>query len=301
MNTTRILTLALAALLTAAPLAAQDAGRPAQARGWLGIAYQQDERAPRVVVIRDVLPGSPAARAGVVRGDTVLRLNRRPVTQPAMQQLRLAPGDTVRLGVRRAGREREFTLVAATRPREVAGSDVSVTRARGARGEPLIIVNGDTIRVPVDSLRMMADSLQRQLRVVFADSIAPQLRAMARELEGTRIRIERDSTLHGTEGRVYALDVGQRAVAGAEFTPMNPGLADYFRVKEGLLVLRVAPGTPAARAKLEEGDVVTRAGGKPVPSVRDLRRAITAARGRELPLEIVRKGKRQTLTLRWER
>ena len=93
-----------------------------------------------------------------------------------------------------------------------------------------------------------------------------------------------------------------RGVAGAEFTELTPELAGYFQgAREGVLVLRVAPETPAARAGLVAGDVVVRAGDTATPDLRTLSRAVSAARRAELPLEVVRKGKVQQLTLRWER
>lgn len=95
--------------------------------------------------------------------------------------------------------------------------------------------------------------------------------------------------------------LGQRAVAGAELSEMNDGLAAYFQVGEGLLVLRVMPGTPAARAGLEAGDVVVRAAGEPVRSIDDLRFAVAAHRENgPIELEIVRAGDRRTLGLEHE-
>ena len=69
-------------------------------------------------------------------------------------------------------------------------------------------------------------------------------------------------------------------------------------VREGLLVERVTPNTPAARAGLQAGDVVTAADARSVGDIADLRRAL---RGREgsVKLEVVRKGKKQDLTVKW--
>ena len=45
-----------------------------------------------------------------------------------------------------------------------------------------------------------------------------------------------------------AVFVGQHAIAGVEFTELDPQLAEYFQgATSGLLVLRVAPGSPGAR------------------------------------------------------
>jgi S1-C subfamily serine protease len=105
----------------------------------------------------------------------------------------------------------------------------------------------------------------------------------------------------GTSRTVIAL--GSRSVAGAEFEEMNEGLSSYFGTDEGALVLRVSPGTPAAQAGLRAGDVVLEADGRDVDSVDDLRSALARAqrnRPRAVELEILRKGRRESIDLRWE-
>lgn len=131
-----------------------------------------------------------------------------------------------------------------------------------------MIVDGDTVRMPdVSFFRMEPFQLRME-----------ELRAAEAPL---------------------LLELGRRALAGAELAEMNDGLARYFRVDEGLLVLRVEDGTPAARAGLEAGDVIVRAGGEPVRDLRDLRRAVARADDADVPLEVVRQGRRRTLSLAW--
>jgi S1-C subfamily serine protease len=81
---------------------------------------------------------------------------------------------------------------------------------------------------------------------------------------------------------------------------MNEGLGRYFRTSEGLLVLQVAPESPAARGGLEAGDVVVRAGGRDVKDVGDLREAFSDADARTVRLTVVREGRRRELDVRWE-
>ncbi len=89
-----------------------------------------------------MVPGSPADRAGVRRGDEVVRLNGRTPDEDAVDALRerLDRGDTVRLVLRRDGREEQRTIVAAQRPdrmvytvpREGPGGVFTIPRATGA-------------------------------------------------------------------------------------------------------------------------------------------------------------------------
>jgi DNA-binding MarR family transcriptional regulator len=60
----------------------------------------------------------------------------------------------------------------------------------------------------------------------------------------------------------------------------------------GLLVRAVAPGGPAERAGVREGDVVTGLGDRPVRCLADLQRAASEAVGGGAPLHLVRGGSR---------
>jgi S1-C subfamily serine protease len=63
-------------------------------------------------------------------------------------------------------------------------------------------------------------------------------------------------------------------------------------------VLQVSRSTPAARAGLQGGDVIVRAGGRAVGSVADLRRAFGDDDGR-VRIEVVRQGQRRQLDVEW--
>jgi membrane-associated protease RseP (regulator of RpoE activity) len=94
-----------------------------------------------------------------------------------------------------------------------------------------------------------------------------------------------------------------RGRIGAEVETMTPELRRYFHAPEdrGLLVVRVEPDRPAARAGLRVGDVITSAAGKPVGKSLELVRIVAAApAGETLELGIVRDAKQQTLRVKPE-
>jgi hypothetical protein len=91
-----------------------------------------------------------------------------------------------------------------------------------------------------------------------------------------------------------------RSRIGLEVQAMTPELRQHFEAPpdRGLLVTRVEPGRPAARAGVEVGDVILEAGGEPQRRSYDLVRVVgRAAAGEELPLRILRQGKVRTLAV----
>ena len=67
---------------------------------------------------------------------------------------------------------------------------------------------------------------------------------------------------------------------------------------QGLVVERVAPGSPAAKAGIKPGDVMVRAGGKPLKKVADLIAAVQKAKETDLALEVLHGGKTQKITVK---
>ena len=91
--------------------------------------------------------------------------------------------------------------------------------------------------------------------------------------------------------------LGRNRVAGAEVIDLRPELARYFDVEAGVLVVDVAPRTPAALSGIVPGDVITRLDRVPVRSVDDLRFGISQA-GETLPIALVRRGSSIQVLLR---
>ncbi|NJD19646.1 MAG: PDZ domain-containing protein [Gemmatimonadetes bacterium] len=92
--------------------------------------------------------------------------------------------------------------------------------------------------------------------------------------------------------------LGENRAAGAEVVELRPELAGYFGVERGVLVVDVTAGTPAARAGLAPGDVLTHVGGSQIGSVADLRRGLLSRGGDELALTLIRKGRTIQLALK---
>lgn len=306
--------LALALVLTAAPAEAQRTPPPPDrwrsvveipaTSGWVGITFTTGAKGEAVV--SDVYEDSPAARAGVQEGDTIVRWNGSDDVGEAIRRSRLAPGDRVDLRIRRRGsRDRDLSLQATRRPGRVAMERGQIRRL----GDSTIVIHvptGAAMRAlsdMTDSLVIRIDSLHQRLRVVLEDSLRLQLQAL-QNVELPEIRVELDQLNRdlGPGGAVFGFDFGGRSLAGAEFSPMNAGLASYFGTDHGILAVRVPDGTPAARSGLRSGDVIVAVDDADVGDVADLRRAIVRTgrrQDRSVKLDLIRKGKRQEIQLRW--
>jgi S1-C subfamily serine protease len=300
----------LLAAMLAIP-AAVSAQRGEAPRGWMGVAFDWDSAGAREARVAEVVAGSAAERAGLRRGDIVVRVNSSAATEQAIDRLReeLEVGDTVRVRIRRGRAEEERRVIAQLRRDRV--------RLPGVPGEVVVVEGDERITLKLDSIRPRLDSLARRMEtlrgrvhgtnrdsvVVYrfdgadgrrGDSVVVNLRsldrmgrALGRELQALR-----------TEELPFFLEVGRRGVAGAELSELNPELARYFRVDDGVLVLQVSRSTPAARAGLQGGDIIVRAAGRTVGSVADLRRAFGDEDG-NVRLEVVRQGQRRQLEVEW--
>jgi serine protease Do len=92
-----------------------------------------------------------------------------------------------------------------------------------------------------------------------------------------------------------------RGYVGVSLSELTPDLAQAFGLApgtKGALIQQVMPKTPAEKAGLEAGDVVTTLDGKPVESSSGLSRAVAMVPpGKELKLGLVRKGSARTVSV----
>jgi membrane-associated protease RseP (regulator of RpoE activity) len=302
-------------------------------RGMLGImteGVRSGAEPSRQRIIMEVVTGSAAERAGLARGDVILRVNGVAATEQAMGSP-FEPGDTVVLRIRRNGQERDVTVV--------AGMRMAVTPAQGNFTYALPDSVQRQMSVIIRGVRNQLDSMAVQGRIPFmgdsvftlgrgdsvrifrfgpddgffvnVDSIMTRFMQVPGEMarvfsDSAAIRIfsapgARPDTVHflrPAEAMASGFSMGMRSVAGAELAELNPGLAEYFGVMSGVLVVDAREGTPAARAGIRAGDVITRAGDSNITSVAELRRAVAGVPpGQALRLRVLRHGQPVDVTL----
>lgn len=90
---------------------------------------------------------------------------------------------------------------------------------------------------------------------------------------------------------------------GVELQEMDDDLAGYFQTSPdaGILIARVERGSPADKAGLKSGDVITQLNGQKISSHSDLRKALDDVKeGETASLSVLRRGKSQTFTVKPE-
>ena len=125
--------------------------------------------------------------------------------------------------------------------------------------------------------------------------LGPEFRAnMERLREHLRdLRIELDTP--------RAFMSWRSTLLGIEAESLTDQLAEFFGVKEGVLVRRVLKDTPAEKAGLKAGDVITRVDGEPVRTPAQIASRLRRLRDKgSAQLTIVRNRQEMTLTVQLE-
>ena len=220
-------------------------------------------------IVESVEPGSPAQRAGLESGDVVLAYNGEEIKGRSVSLTKLLkPGATVVVRVRRNGSVRDIPVIVGSRSRALR-----ITETRPTTIEPQVLVSpGFDFTFDVDTAHGARRTQVRTPRPPNAElSMLPPM------LSG-----------HGS------------AFAGAELTSSNRELGEYFGTARGIIVLHVGDGTPARRAGILVGDVITHVDDEPVARPADFQRALARSKTRSVDLQILRrKTEKKALTLRW--
>lgn len=88
---------------------------------------------------------------------------------------------------------------------------------------------------------------------------------------------------------------------GATVDALGAQLADYFGVKNGLLIKSVDDGSPAANAGLKAGDVILKVGKTEMKSPEEWTKTLHSNQGKSVQLTILRDHRQQLMTLQTPR
>ncbi len=212
------------------------------------------------VRIEGVSEDGPAAKAGVKEGDVVVEVDGERV-RSARQFSRLiqeAPvGKSVKLGVMRGGNRQTIDVTPEARPFGFG-------------------VDGDRIGREVErGMRELEPLLRERL-----GRLGPRLREFRYQVPDFDFDFN---------------DVPRTGRLGVQLGELTPQLAEYFGAKDGgVLISSVGKDSPAEKAGLKAGDVITSINGERVRRTGDLVDALRDNTG-ELAIGVVRDKKEQSL------
>lgn len=233
---------------------------------------------PRIV---DVAPGSPAERAGIVRGDSIMELGTTDVLKGGVRfDMLLKPGTKLPVVVRRNGESKALTLVVAKRPNDTPDACAAVDRTFAEAIQPAIIM--------FDEGSMMAPRAPRPARAPGAVA-APGAVVLRTTLPGEPDEPGAFTFVYKTTGDFYA---------GAELRRLTPNIAKLTGVEDGVFVVSVARGSPAEQSGLRDGDVIVRANEIPVVRPDQVMRALRDADEGGVKLVVMREKQKQVLTIK---
>jgi serine protease Do len=237
----------------------------------VGVADINAERAKalklkeeRGVEITRVEDDSPAAKAGLKTGDVVLEYNGQRIegTEQFVRMVRETPvGRQARLLVSRDGSTQTLTATIAERK----GGPVVF-------GQPL---DAERFKVQNEKLKEQMEKLQQQLQ---SDEFRRQWRSIP------------DVPQPSMSWRSGSLGILAEA--------LDDQLAEYFGVKEGVLVRSVNKNSPAEKAGLKAGDVILRIDATKVTTPREITNAIRNLRDKQtFPVTVSRNHKEMTVSV----
>ncbi len=240
---------------------------------------------PRIV---DIAPGSPAEKAGLVRGDSIMELGTTDIVKGGVKfDLLLKPGTKLPVVVRRNGESKTFTLVVAKRPNDMPDACSSVDRSLAAAIQPVIITLPDDAQI-VGQVARAPRAARAPSGMIMSTS--PPSAALSPPPAGL-------APLDGPNGFTFVV-AGGDFFAGAELRRLSSDLADLTGADDGVFVVSVARGSPAEQSGLKGGDVIVRANEIPVVRPDQVGRALRDSEDGSVKVVVVRKRQKQSLTIK---
>ncbi|HEX8722401.1 MAG TPA: PDZ domain-containing protein [Pyrinomonadaceae bacterium] len=277
---------------------------------WVGLGWPRETAGPLIerrqgVLLNSVVPGSPAAQAGLRPGDLIAGVGPREVRniEDFSKNLREATvGSTLDLTVWRALRSEPFkvsvelkgvnnpALATAYAEQSAAFERVAALAREVSRAEDEL--RGVTVPTSTPAERAQAEALRARLRELQLElkSGTEQMREAAERAAVARRRpfggVDVLPRLKGPFDLAAPLQS-----LGLSTVGLTPRGAARFGAQGGLLVVNVRPETPAAASSLRAGDVIETVNSAPLDRA-ELLRLLVAPEAAPLSLGIVREGRR---------
>ncbi len=236
--------------------------------GYLGVYAENINRenmaryhlsSPRGVGVTRVVQGSPAEKAGIRKDDVILRLDGENIT--SVRKLNrlvaeIAPDQSVKVAVSRGGAEQEVNATIAKRDNSTMAQDYFQVQPRVWKRDPQGLFKDFKWETPM--------------------------------FQGFSFDTDNFGDLTFTLGNSRRI--------GVSTMQLNKQLAEYFGITggKGALVTAVTDDSPAAKAGIKAGDVITAIDGEAVDSPGDIARAINRKKEGAVTRTVIRNRSQQT-------
>ncbi|HJR07778.1 MAG TPA: PDZ domain-containing protein [Pyrinomonadaceae bacterium] len=239
---------------------------------------------PRGVAVREVAEGGPAAKAGLQKNDVILRFDGEQVSSVQKLQRLInesAPEHTARLTISRNGSEQEVSVT-------LGKSEAFTPRSFGNFKFP----EGQAFGFNTDDFKRQAEELKRN-----SEEWKKHSKELQRNSEQMRKDMEEKFRAKGFGENFTLVYGGGGRRIGITTQTLTDQLADYFGVGSGggLLVTSVIENSPASKAGLKAGDVVTEVDGTRLKTAGELSRALNRKDEGDVTLTISRDRKTRTI------
>ena len=261
--------------------------------GWLGVLttgiqlLDRQENGPQIVrfletpIVASVDPGSPAERVGLRAGDELVEIGgKRLLHANIIFADLLKPGEKILVKLRRGNEV--ITLAPKIEPLP----QVTVAPCTWVDAGTAYVMAPPTARAEVSPVTG-----------TYAYSFTTPPRDTINRVVVSGRRSPQGGVAAGSMARL--LGSGGNSLAGLELMALNAESGRAFGVEHGLFVNQVLPGTPGREAGQQGGDVLVSADSVDLSSVLSLQRVISRSRDRVVTITLIRRGKTETLKLRW--
>ena len=221
-------------------------------------------RDARGVGITQIVKDSPAEKAGLRKDDVIVRFENDSVT--SVRKLNrlvseVAPDQTVRLGIVRGGGEQEVAVTVAKRK---------------------------------DSFEHMGHFDFKEMEKLKGLKGLDKLRELEK-MPGAHVWKWEGQP--GKDGMMFSLGNNRRI--GVSTTQLTKQLAEYFGIADGngVLITSVTENSPAAKAGLKAGDIITAVDGEKIDGAGDLSRGINKKKEGDVTLTVIRNKNQRTVNV----
>lgn len=206
----------------------------------------------------------------------------------------------------------------------VSVEELSRHQKKDLKAEFGVVITNIDEDSPADKDGLMEDDVIQQVNDVKITRSSTLTRVIRKMAPGDKAKIAiirdgKEKTITVTIGRLksgsYSLSVGPgknlfswyggggRAYLGVQLHELNKDLAAYFGAKEaeGALILEVEEDSPAEKAGLKSGDVITKIDNETMANPEDVQEMIAELEeDDEVKIEILRQNKKQTISVKLE-